>query len=153
MYTIINVKNYSGGIEEATRYIHGKWGDKKNFEFYLDSIIHSSTDKKGLPKFFLMLEDKKIIGCYGLITNDFIRRHDLMPWFCCLFVEEHKRGQRLGEKMLIHAVEEMKNSGYSNLYLTTEHDGLYEKFGWQRIEDGYSFFGNKAKIYKMSLTD
>lgn len=34
----------------------------------------------------------------------------------------------------------------------TDHDGYYEKYGWQRIEDGIDLFtGQASRIYKMNL--
>ena len=92
MIEIINANKYSGGLEKATRYIHGKWGSEDNFDFYFDAMLHSSEPGKPLPKFFLLLKNGEIAGCYGLITNDFVSRHDLFPWFACLYVEEAHDG-------------------------------------------------------------
>ena len=152
MYQIINVKDYSGGLEVAARYIHNKWGNKENYMFFFDAISNSSNDIKGLPRFYLMLKDKEIVGCCSLIVNDFISRHDLMPWFASLYIKEQERGNRLSQKFFDHAKSEALNAGFNIIYLTTGHDGLYEKFGWERIEDGYDPHGNKTRIYKLSTT-
>ena len=149
-YTIINVKDFSSGLNRAVEYIHNKWGNKNNYPFYYDEISNSSGDANRLPKFFLMLRQSEIIGCYALLVNDLISRQDLLPWFACLFIEEHCRGQRLSNKMFAHAKNEILKMGYSQVYLTTDHDGFYEKFGWTRIEDGYNFLGTKSRIYKIS---
>ena len=117
----MNAKDYSGDIEEAARYIHSKWGDERNFIFYLDAMLHSSNEIKELPRSYLLLKGEEIVGCYALIVNDFISRHDLMPWFASLFVEEQERGKRLSQKMVEHAVEEARNAGFATLYLTTDH--------------------------------
>lgn len=151
MIKIVNVKNYAGGLDEAVRYIHGKWGSDENFDFYHDAMLHSSEPGKPLPRFFLLLKDKEIAGCYGLITNDFVSRHDLFPWFACLYVEESERGQELGRLMMEHAAKEAKESGFSAMYLVTDHEGYYERYGWRRIEDGYDPKGNRARIYEMEL--
>ena len=89
MIEIVNVKDFAEGIEAAVKYIHSKWGKKENYPFYYDAILHSSESGKPLPRFYLLLKDNAIIGCYGLITNDFISRHDLFPWFACLYIEEN----------------------------------------------------------------
>ena len=151
MIEIVNVKDYARGLEEAVSYIHGKWGSKENYDFYYDAILHSSEPGKTLPKFFLLLKDEKIAGCYGLVTNDFVSRHDLFPWFACLYVEEENRGQELGKLMMEHAAKEAKKSGYLNMYLVTDHEGYYEKYGWSRIEDGYDPMGVKTRIYEMEI--
>ena len=151
MIKIVNVNEFSGGVEVASKYVHGKWGNQTNYLFYYDSILHSSIDSKALPRFFLLLKEKEIIGCYGLLTNDLVSRQDLLPWFACLFIEENERGQNFGKLLLEHAEQECSHIGISSFYLTTEHDGYYEKYGWQRIEDGYFSSGKKIRIYKKEI--
>lgn len=148
MIEIINVHKYSGGLEKAARYIHSKWGCEENFPFYLDAIKHSFDSKASIPKFFLLMKNDKPIGCYGLIMNDFISRHDLFPWFCSLFIEPEERGHEYGKLLLEHAIEETAKLGFDHLYLTTNHDGYYEKYGFKRIEDGIDLEGKPTRIYE-----
>ncbi len=153
-YELINVKDFKGGIEKGAKYIHSKWGNKENYIFYLDCIKHSSNEPTGLPRFFLMLKENEIAGCYALITNDFISRQDLMPWLACLYIEEHERGQRLSQKIFDHAKLEAKRCGFDTIYLSTFHDNLYDKFGWERMEDGYTWVeGKVSKIYSTPTLD
>ncbi len=151
MVDIVNVKEFSGGVEKAIDYIYGIWGSDKSYEYYHDAIIHSSEEGKNLPKFYLLIKEDEIIGCYALITNDFISRHDLFPWFACLYIDEGERGKELGNLMMEHAEREAKSSGYSFLYLTTDHAGYYEKYGWDRIEDAYEVDGTRARVYRKAL--
>jgi N-acetylglutamate synthase-like GNAT family acetyltransferase len=149
-YEIANVKDIDGGIEKGAKYIHSKWGNEKNYIFYLDSILHSSNKRTGLPRFYLMFKASEIVGSYALITNDFISRHDLIPWLACLFIEETERGKRLSQTIFNHAKEEARKCGFDTLFLTTFHDDLYDKLGWERLEDGYEWDeGKVSKIYSM----
>ena len=153
-YNIVNVIDIESGIEKGAKYIHSKWGNEKNYVFYLDMTLHSSNEPMGLPRVYLMFKGSEIVGSYALITNDFISRHDLMPWLACLFIEEHERGNRLSQKIFEHAKLEANKCGFGTLYLTTFHDNLYEKFGWERLEDGYEWDeGKVSKIYSMSTLD
>lgn len=149
MHKIINVQDYSGGLDTAVAYIHSKWGKPENYAFYYDAIEHSSEPGKPLPRFYLLLKESEIVGCYALLTNDLISRQDLYPWLGCLFIEESERGQQLGALLLNHGVNEAGKLGYKTVYLTTDHDGYYEKYGWQRMEDGYDFYGNSSRIYQI----
>ncbi len=152
MHNIINVKEYSKDIDIAIKYIHNIWGSKSNYPFYNDAILHSSEEGKPLPRFYLILDNEKIIGCYALLTNDLISRQDLYPWFGCLFIEKEYRGKQLGFELMKHGIIETKNLNFSALYLTTDHNGYYEKYGWIRIEDGFEFNGDRTKIYKIDIT-
>lgn len=152
MVNIVNVKDYSGGLDTAVDYIHGIWGNERNHLFYKDAMYNSSLPGKALPQFFLLLKDGEIIGCSALITNDFISRHDLYPWMACLFVDEKERGQEYGKLLMEYAEEAAKKAGFAAIYLTTDHDGYYEKYGWIRIEDGIDLFSCKTtRIYEKKL--
>jgi len=150
VYTIVNVQDYKNGLTEAVNYFYSKWGRTENYPFYLDAISHSSEPGKPLPRFYLLLKDEKVVGCYALLTNDLVSRQDLFPWLGCLFIEESDRGQQLGNMLMQHGIAEAGKLGFKTLYLTTDHDGYYEKYGWQRIEDCYDFWGNSSRIYQIN---
>ena len=143
---IVNVRDCAGGLEAAARFFHEAWSGI-SVTFYQDSMAHSSLEGKPLPRFYLLLDGDRIIGCYGLVTNDFISRHDLYPWFAALYIVEDRRGEALGGRLLDHAVQQAAAAGFPALYLTTDHDGYYEKYGWTRIEDGYDRGGEPCRIY------
>ncbi len=151
MYRIINAYEYCEGIEAAARYIHGKWGRPTNFPFYLDAVKNSSVDATHLPVFYLIMKDNEICGCSALIVNDFISRHDLYPWFACVFVEKEHRGQKLGSMMMDRGAQDAKKIGFEKMYLTTDLDGYYERYEWVRIEDGYELDGSPTRIYERNL--
>jgi N-acetylglutamate synthase-like GNAT family acetyltransferase len=134
-------------LDEAVDYYHKAWGNGKNRTFFYDAVVNSSNKKEGLPRFYILVKENKIIGCCGLIVNDFISRHDLLPWLCGVFVTKEERGRQYASRLMDHAVMEAGNAGYSKVYLTTDHDGFYEKYGWTRIEDGYELSGETTRIY------
>lgn len=148
---IINALDYEGGIQQTIAFYHAAWGNDSNFAFFEDAFLHSTKTGTGLPRFFVLLKKGKIIGCCGLITNDLNSRQDLFPWIAGVFVAEEERGNGFGNLMMEHAQAEARKIGYDRLYLTTDLDGYYERYGWQRMEDCYSFSGDAWKIYKKQL--
>lgn len=145
-YHIIDSHQYPGGVEAAISYIHSKWGNPQNLNFYRDAIMNYGPS---LPRFFLLCQNETIVGCGALIANDIISRHDLMPWYACHYVESAHRGKHLGELLLKHACKLGQELGYPTLYLSTDHDAYYEKYGWQRIEDGFEPSGAATRIYRI----
>ncbi|WP_308201724.1 GNAT family N-acetyltransferase [Priestia megaterium] len=114
-------------------------------------MTHSLKTNSCLPIWYLLENEGGIIGCAGLITNDFISRIDLCPWVCALYIEEDYRGKSLGEKLLLKLKEDTKIVGFDNLYLCTDHVGYYEKYGFVYISDGYHPRGSSSRIYKANL--
>ena len=151
LYQIINMLDYSGDIDKAIMFYHKAWGNEKNYSFFEDAIKHSTNKKTGLPRFYVLLKKEDIVGCIGLISCDFISRSDLSPWIAGVFILESERRKELGSFMIQHVETEAKNAGFSTLFLTTDLNGYYEKYGWERMEDAYGLSGNSTKIYQKKL--
>ena len=145
---IIGIRDNPEYLERGIDYFASKWGIDRRI--YADSISHSITTGNPLPRWYLILKDDEIIGSYGLVTNDFISRQDLYPWLCALFIEKDQRGQQLGSKLLEHGRAEAGKLGFPKLYLCTNHDGYYEKYGWKHIANGFHPWGEESKIYEIS---
>lgn len=145
---IICVKSKPEYKEKAIKYIHSKWGNKNSYNFFNDCISHSITTLNPLPLWYLLEDEGKIIGCAGLIENDFISRMDLYPWFCSLYVDKEYRGRCLGKKLIRRVKYDARQLGFSKIYLNTDLNGYYEKLGFTYIGDGYFPWGNKSKIYE-----
>lgn len=145
---IIGIRENPEYLERGIEYFTTRWGIDRRI--YDDCISHSITTDNPLPRWYLLLEDNEIIGSYGLISNDFISRQDLYPWLCALYIEKSHRGQRLGSQLLEHGRREAGRLGFSNLYLCTDHNDYYEKYGWKHIANGYHPWGEESKIYQIS---
>jgi predicted N-acetyltransferase YhbS len=146
---IIQLRDNPNLLDQGAKFFHASFGSEGNYMLYYDCIKNSLTTESLLPRWFLAMKGKEVVGGCGLITNDFISRMDLWPWLAALYVIEQERGQALGSRLLSKAVEEARKLGFRKVYLTTDHDGYYEKYGWQRIEDGYMVWGDRSKIYEI----
>ncbi len=76
-------------------------------------------------------QGKEIIGGLGVIENDFHDRKDLAPNVCAVYVEEPYRRRGIAGNMLAYVCGDMKARGISTLYLITDHDTFYERYGWK----------------------
>jgi N-acetylglutamate synthase-like GNAT family acetyltransferase len=150
MVEIIGIREHPEWLEEGAKFFHQAFGSPDNYMLYYDCIEKSLHTESPLPRWFIAVKDDKIIGGCSLITNDFISRMDLWPWLAALYVNEEERGQALGSKLLSYAVKEAGSLGFPKVYLSTDHDGYYEKYGWTRIEDAYMFWGEKSRVYEIS---
>lgn len=148
---IISVKEYPEYKDRAIKYFQSKWASENSMKVYEDCITNCITTSNLLPQWYLLMDNDKIIGCAGLITNDFISRMDLYPWVCSIYIEKEHRGKAYGSILLEQAKKDAKISGFSHLYLCTDHIGYYEHYGFEHIGTGYHPWGDSSRIYATTL--
>ncbi len=150
---VISIRECPEYKNKAIKYFQSKWASQHSMMVYDDCISNCITTSNPLPQWYLLIDDDrdKIMGCAGLITNDFISRMDLYPWVCAVYIEEEYRGNSYGSVLLERAKKDAKNSGFSHLYLCTDHVGYYEHYGFEYIGTGYHPWGESSRIYAVSL--
>ncbi|MGM0600787.1 MAG: GNAT family N-acetyltransferase [Candidatus Rifleibacteriota bacterium] len=149
---VISVRERPEYVGRAVEYFQKHWANENTMALYDDCITHCVDAAVPLPQWYLLVdENDEIIGCAGLITNDFISRMDLYPWVCAIFIEKEHRGNAYGSILIEKAKEDTVKGGFSDLYLCTDHIGYYEKYGFEYIADGFHPWGEKSRIYKASL--
>lgn len=133
---IISVRQSPDYKDIAIQYLQKSWPEIYP-KIYEDCINHSINAEQFLPQWYLLEKDNQIIGCAGLITNDFISRGDLYPWICALYIDESHRGNSYASLLLERAKEDTKKGGFKYLNLCTDHEGFYEKYGFKYMGQGY----------------
>ncbi len=134
-YEIINLLDRQDLKEEAANWFSSKWRAPK--EAYLESMEECFTEKNPVPQWYVAIEEGRIIGGLGVIENDFHERKDLAPNVCAVFVEEDRRCNGIAGALLNHVCEDMKNKGIDTLYLLTDHNSFYERYGWEFFCEAY----------------
>jgi GNAT superfamily N-acetyltransferase len=147
---IISVRKNPEYRDKAIAYFQQSWPSVFPM-IYQDCITHCIAAKNPLPQWYLLEKNGEIIGCAGLITNDFISRVDLYPWVCAVFIAESHRGNAYGNLLLEQAKLDAQEAGFDNLYLSTSHIGLYEKYGVEYLGQGYHPWEEESRIYEIAL--
>ena len=148
---VISVKESPEYKDRAIKYFQSKWASKESKMVYEDCITHCITSRNSLPMWYLLMNGDEIIGCAGLISNDFISRMDLYPWMCALYIEEAHRGNSYGALLMDKAKADAKQGGFSSIYLCTDHVGYYEKYDFHYIGDGFHPWGESSRIYEAMI--
>jgi GNAT superfamily N-acetyltransferase len=149
---LISVREQPSYKDKAIAYFQKSWKSVLPI-IYEDCITHCINARNPLPQWYLLIKDEEIIGCAGLIVNDFISRGDLYPWICALFIEEQHRGNAYATLLMEKAKEDAKNAGFDYVYLCTEHIGYYEKYNFTYIGQGYHPWGETSRIYEYKLVE
>lgn len=148
---IVSLRDQPDQLARITAYVQSKWATEKTKMVYEDCLTHCVTAAGPLPHWYLLVDAGDIVGCAGLVTNDFISRMDLFPWVCALFIEEARRGNAYGGLLLEKAKDDARKGGFPHLYLCTDHVGYYERFGFRRIGTGWHPWGESSSIYGCDL--
>lgn len=147
---IISVRQNPEYKESAIKYTQKCWSESDPI-IYEDCISNCIDATQSLPQWYLLEKEGEIIGCAGLITNDFISRMDLYPWICAVYIEEKHRGKAYGSLLIEKAKKDTKDFGFKYLNLSTDHIGYYEKYGFKYIGQGYHPWGDNSRIYQIEV--
>lgn len=126
---LIKLRDHSELAKEAARWFHEKWSIP--LEAYEESIQECLKKTSPVPQWYLALEEEKIVGGLGVIENDFHARRDLAPNVCAVYVEKECRCRGIAGALLELVCRDMGEQGIGTLYLLTDHDSFYERYGWK----------------------
>lgn len=150
---LISVREKPETLEEVIAYFQRCWASEDSMMVYDDAIRSALMSDNPLPQWVVLKQDDQIIGCAGLIPNDFISRMDLWPWLCALYVDEAHRGKGWS-RILVEAMKQKASElGFEHLYLCTDHIGYYERFGFHPIGTGYHPWGESSTIYAIQFKE
>ena len=147
---IISIRKNKNYRDKAISYLQQAWQEVSPI-IYENCIVHCLEAEQALPQWYLLQKDGEIIGCAGLVTNDFISRMDLYPWLCAVFIDEKYRGNAYGELLIAQAKADAKAFGFKYLNLCTDHVGYYEKYGFSYLGQGYHPWEEESRIYQITL--
>ena len=147
---LVSVREQPEYAAAAIAYFQQSWPEILP-EMYADAIGHSLNAPQALPQWYVLVEQGELVGCAGLISNDFISRMDLYPWLCALHVTEAKRGRGYARLLIERCQHDAARAGFDTLYLCTDSEGLYERYGFGFLAEGWHPWGETSRIYQCPL--
>ena len=148
---VISIRENPQYKERAIEYFQNIWACDESKPVYEDCISRSLVTDSSLPIWYLLVNNDEIIGCVGLITNDFISCMDLWPWLCAMYIAEEHRGNDYGSLLITRLKQDAAKAGFPKVYLSTDHIGYYEKQGFEYVCTGYHPWGESSRVYECWL--
>ena len=153
MLKIYNIKDKQEYLREVAILTQLEWGknnlSKEEFESKIDKKVQkikNSFENKYYCK-LILLDDNKLIGFISIFPTDGEDRQDLSPWYATMYVKKEFRGKGYSKILNSAIIEEAKKRKIKRLYLKTELNNYYEKFGAKFIE----VLSNGEKLYYIDL--
>lgn len=114
-------------------------------------FLNAHIKDKSLPVSFIAINHQQLLGGVCLVESDIESHTAYTPWLSRIFVHRKARGQSVATRLIEHSVAHIKNLGYENLYLLTEHKQLFfSDFGFEEI-DKTSLNGFPLSIMMLNL--
>ena len=130
----VDLKTDLSFLKEYVELCALEWGNPKNNIEIQDKInLILSGDK--VISVLGIVEDRKLIGFISLFKYDGDERKDLFPWYATMYVKEEYRVNGYSKVLNEMIIEEAIKLGYKRIYLKTDLNNYYEKFGAIYVED------------------
>lgn len=153
---IIKLEDTDSSIfEQVVKWNYNWWGikNKKSGEEVRCTLEHSVNTNR-LPQTYVAIEGGVPVGMYQLsMCDDLSTRPDIYPWLINVYVDEKSRNKGICALLMNTVKENAKKANLTELYLYTHHVGLYEKFGWEFIEEVKTFDDDSTieRLYKLEI--
>ena len=86
-------------------------------------------------KVFIAIDDEKIVWFCTFTEKDWIPDCEYSPFVWFIFVDDNYRWKRVSEKMINTVEEYAKTLNFKKLYIVSDHQGLYEKYWFEKIDE------------------
>ena len=112
-------------------------------------MFHSLQEKR-LPQTYGLFLDETLIGMCQFTMGDLFSRPDIYPWLANVYIDKVYRSCGYGRFLLNSVRKTAEKAGLKELYLFTTHEGLYEKFGWDFIQEIDTFLEPRTQcLYRL----
>ena len=98
-------------------------------------------------KLFLLTEGDELISFCTLAERDDIQPTTLTPWIGFVYTYPEHRGHRHAQTLLQFAEQAAAHAGAKQVYISTNHQGLYEKYGYTYLSTMNDINGEPSRVY------
>ena len=114
---------------------------------YFSRMLHTNDFHPKDRVFALVENGWRIAGFCALCREDCIPDCMYEPWCSFVFVDEDFRGQGNVGLLLTACIQEARAQGFETVYHATDHIGLYEKYGFRKMESRMNRENKLESIY------
>lgn len=99
----------------------------------------------------MLVEGKNLASFCTLAKLDDVQPTDLTPWLGWIYTYPEYRRRNLAGELLSYAEALAKKDGATHTHISTNHIGLYEKYGYEFYMNALDVEGEETRIYRKRL--
>lgn len=99
----------------------------------------------------MLVDEDRLAAFCTFAPLDDIQPTDLSPWIGFLYTFPDYRGHRYAGMLLDYAESMAAVMGHEYLYISTNHVGLYEKYGYDFYKMEKDIWGESSRVYRKNL--
>ena len=148
---IYNLKDKQEYLDEVVELEYDEWADNKeeNRQARLEkkkTKICSLFEDKSFCK-LILVDDNNLIGFISIFPSDGEEEKNLTPWYATMYVKREYRNKGYSKILNDAILQEAKNRGFKTIYLKTDLENYYDKFGATFIKK----LKTNERLYKFDL--
>lgn len=149
---IFNLEDKIDFLDEVAELEYNEWANNpecnseerlKNKKEKIKSLLSTQSFCK-----LVLLKDDTLIGFISIFPNDCEEEKDLSPWYSTMYVKKEFRGKGYSKILNDAILKEAYKRDYKLLYLKTDLNNYYEKFGAEFIK----VLKTGERLYKINTT-
>lgn len=98
-------------------------------------------------KVLMLVDGENLVSFCTFAEKDDIQPTELTPWIGWVYTFPAYRGKHYAGKLLSYAESLAKEGGITNIYISTNHVGLYEKYGYEFMATMKDVEGEDSRVY------
>lgn len=147
---ILNLKENKLYLQEYIKLCSLEWGFKKNQEemnSYIENKLNKILTEDKVISVLGLIDKDTLIGFISIFKYDCEERIDLTPWYATMYIKKEYRGKGYSKLLNNAILDEARNLKYKKIYLKSNLENYYEKFGAEYIE----YLSNGEKLFYINL--
>ena len=144
---IYNLKDRLEYLNEVSELEYDEWADEKEINRNERLKKKKNKIKELLPnKSFcklILVNNGELVGFISIFPIDCDEERNLTPWYATMYIKKEYRGKGYSIMLNNAILGEARKRNINRLYLKTELENYYEKFGAKYIET----LQNGEKLY------
>ena len=141
---------------EASRKFWAAWiaeGDWRAAKYLANLLTQDTFQNRYGPdgRIFLLTEENTLVSFCTFVRQDEIEAEHLNPWIGFVYTFPAFRGHRYSQRLIDHVCSFAKEQGHQNIYLSSDEQGLYEKYGFRPLQPMKTIGGDMTQVYVRSL--